>query len=159
MTFKQRFTKQHKDSRSNPKNFSLDKIKKQHPISFSVDKIMDFSVGKIMEDRPKKRCDYFVLCDCNPSTTGIYVIELKSGKVEIKNITKQLQSGANFIDNELRGSDQFDFAPVLVAKSISSSSRSGQYTDSVCLRGKIRYIKHVKIGGPLEEIDPDTNGK
>ena len=143
MTFKQRFTKQHKDSQSRPKNFSLDKIKNQSPISFSADKIMPPS---------EKRCDYFVLCDCNPSTTGIYVIELKSGTAEIKNITKQLQSGADFIGKQLRGNDQFDFAPVLVAKSISSSSRSGQYTDSICLRGETRYIKHVKIGRPLEKI-------
>ena len=145
MTFKQRFRKQYKSFKSTPKQFSLNKIKDQSPIIFSAD--------KIMKDRAGSSCDDFVLCDCSPSTTGIYVIERKSGKAEIKNITEQLQSGADFMGEQLCESDRFDFLPVLVAKGMPSSRRVSLHNNkSICLQGKIRRIKHVKVNGSLEKI-------
>ena len=147
MTFKQRFMKQYKNFKSTPKEFSLKKIKDQSPISFSAD--------KIMKDRAGSSCDDFVLCDCNLSTTGIYVIERKKKNVNIKYITEQLQSGADFMGEQLCESDRFDFLPVLVAKGMPSSQRvSVRNNKGICLQGKIRHIKHVKVNGSLEKIVP-----
>ena len=99
-----------------------------------------------------KHCDYFVFCDCAPSTTGIYVVEVKGASPSISEVKRQLQGGANFISSHIQQNDQYDFSPVLVAKGIHGSMRAKLVRETVILGEKTRYIKHVKVGSPLQKI-------
>lgn len=150
MTFKKRFKEQYKKYKSNPAKYLLDKIGAQSPDVYSADRIMQ------AQDGSGRRCDDFVLCNCTPRVTGIYVIEVKGTHQHIKDVKEQLQSGADFIKDCLSPKDRFDFMPVLVAKAISSSMRTPLRNAYIRLCDKKRYIEHVKFGASLETIKEDT---
>ncbi len=146
MTFKQRFSGQYKNFECTASKYSLKKIREQSPDVYSAHEIMG-------SQQQGKRCDDFVLCNCSPSTTGIYIVEVKKGKARhIKEVKEQLQSGANFINGQLHEEDKFDFLPILVSKGMAGSERNQWRGNSVCLRGKTRYIERVKSGGPLKRL-------
>lgn len=148
---RQRFEGEYGKCKINPTSYSLTNIKSQSPNVYSAD--------KVMQGYPGKRCDSFVLCLCAPSTTGIYVVEEKGNHPHVGTVPQQLQGGANFICTLLKGSDKFEFLPVLVTKGITASMRKVLLEVSIKLRDKTERIQHVKPNTSLKKIDIKRRGK
>ncbi len=113
----------------------------EKPKIFDVDRV--FIQGKGSGDR----CDEFIFFDLGRDKAGIYLIERKDGQTKTEKIQKQLQGGANFINNflcnEYTGSDEFDFLPVLIAATIPSG-RSTYLRQKIFLKDLKRNIAHIE---------------
>ena len=144
MTIKQCFEKCFKVHQTNNRPYSLKFIKGQLPVSYSAD--------KVMPNKQTNRCDYFVLCDCAPQTTGIYVIEVKGKSPSMKDVEKQLQSGADFVNKHLSANERIAFLPILVAKSIPRTTLKEFQEINIQLNGKKRKVTHIKHDKELKPI-------
>lgn len=146
MTLKKRFASTYTNFICTTKKFSLTKIRNQSPVVYSADQMMSGATTR--------RCDYFVLCDCTPFITGIYVVEIKGAHPSINKIKSQIQSGLDFVSSYIGQNECHEFLPVLVAKAIPGSMRRKFLATRVQLRGRELNIKHVKTGGSLEKLTP-----
>ncbi len=157
MTIKQCFEKCFKAYQTNNRPYSLKLIEDQLPVSYSADKVMP---NKQMPNKQTNRCDYFVLCDCVPRTTGIYVIEVKGKSPSMKDVEKQLQSGADFVNKHLSANERIAFLPILVAKSIPRTTLKEFQKINIQLGGKTlsskhtKKIKHIKPRKSLPKLTP-----
>lgn len=106
--------------------------------------------------RGGKRCDEFVFFDLGQNQTGLYLIERKTHSQNIKEVIKQLQGGANFIevflDDDPATDDQpFDFMPVWISK-IKPSQRPRLRSAKISLRRRKKPVRLVESGRALPKI-------
>lgn len=158
MTIKDRFVEKYdmpKPPSRDPnqgRRFSLEKIKAQSPLVYRVDDMPSEEPHGDSTNKP--RGDFLVLCDINAAITGVYLVESKRGKAD-RHAVKQLRGSAEFMDDFIGDDDNFNFLPVLVAKSMPTSMR--QVLEDKNNRVKLgkrgeRKIKHIKLDGDLPKL-------
>lgn len=113
------------------------------------------------------RCDEVVLCDAGTATetTGIYFIENKKKKSKkfdskksknprVKEIQKQLQSGAKIVEKYLGCDEKFDFWPVLATQNYLPKSFVNELREEFVHIRDMR--KKIRIRGKDEEGNVDA---
>ena len=133
-----------------PKEYKLENITK--PEVYSVDCL--FRCHSKMEG---EHCDEFVFFDLSQNKTGLYLIERKTHSQNIKEVIKQLQGGAKFIEAFLKKDpatdDQpFDFMPVWISK-IKPSQRPRLRKAKISLSRREKRVRRVEEGRALPKLD------
>ena len=123
-----------------------------NPTAYSVDCLFQRPPG-----RGGVHCDEFVFCVSSKNETGLYLVERKTNSQDVTEVKKQLQGGADFIqdfmeDDPSTDNCPFDFMPVLVSKGIANKLRSRLRTATISLKGKFEPIEHCKTGNELPLI-------
>ena len=129
--------------------YNLGNIKS--PEIYSVDCLFQY-----YPNRGGKRCDDFVFSDLSRNKTGLYLIEKKTNSQDIKEVIKQLQGGANFIEAFLDGdpatdAQPFDFMPVWIFK-FKPSQRPRLRSAKISLRGIKKPVRRVENGKALPKM-------
>lgn len=122
-----------------------------NPEVYSVDCLFQYYPNK-----GGKRCDEFVFFDLGWNQTGLYLIERKTHSQDIKEVIKQLQGGANFIEDFLKkdpatDAQPFDFMPVLISK-IKPSQRPRLRRAKISLRRRKKPVWQIEKGRALPKI-------
>lgn len=131
-----------------PLEYKLENITK--PELYSVDCLFQ------CHSKGGKRCDEFVFFDLSQNETGLYLIERKTHSQNIKEVIKQLQGGANFIEAFLDGdpatdAQPFDFMPVWIFK-FKPSQRPRLRSAKISLKGRKKPVRRVENGRALPKM-------
>ena len=125
-----------------------------------------YSVDCVISSGNKgNRPDEFIFLNAGKpgdNTTGLYLVERKSVSSNVGKVKRQLQGGADFIDDFIRGDRSISskhkivFRPVLVATKVKQSAHKAHRElrrETVTLRGQKEQI-HVLVrqGGKLPHI-------
>ena len=132
-----------------PKEYKLENITR--PEAYSVDCLFQY-----YPNRGGKRCDEFVFFDLSQNETGLYLIERKTNSQNIKEVIKQLQGGADFIEAFLDGdsatdAQPFDFMPVWIFK-FKPSQRPRLRSAKISLKGRKKPVRRVEEGRALPKM-------
>ena len=132
--------------------------KSKHPKEYKLGNITNpeiYSVDCLFQCHSKggKRCDEFVFFDLSQNKTGLYLIERKTNSQNIKEVIKQLQGGANFIeafleDDPATDAQPFDFMPVWIFK-FKPSQRPRLRRAKISLRSREKPVRRVENGRAL----------
>ena len=110
---------------------------------------MVFCVDKICKEIPCKgqRCDEIVLSASADKSAGVYCIENKEGKptkIDAEDVARQLQGGADIVNQHFADEGNFQFLPVLATPyGVSENIRQALLRKKVRLQGIPKKIKVV----------------
>lgn len=79
-------------------------------------------------------------------------VELKGGHVDISDVQKQLQNGADIIAKMLTGIRNVKFAPILVFQTIKTNERRTIRNHRITFRGQKYEITTLKSGGWIASL-------
>lgn len=105
-------------------------------------------------------CDYIFLGAKKRDADKDWVvpIELKKGDVDVSDVVKQLQGGANIADRIIPHGASTKFTPVVASGRLSKieQRRLRNMSNRVRFRGKSEIVQRIRCGNPLTQVLKDT---
>ena len=93
------------------------------------------------------RCDYLFFADPNL----VAPIEIKNSEPNVVRAAKQLQAGADVVDELIPGDRKIVCRPVLVSKSLRRKKQNELRQAVVRFRGRKEKVRRIACGDPLTE--------
>ncbi len=105
-------------------------------------------------------CDYIFLGAKERDTDKDWVVpmELKKGNVDISEVAKQLQGGANVADQIISHDASMSFIPVVASGNFSKHEQRQlrNRSNNVRFRGRSAIIRRIRCGDSLTQVLRDT---
>ena len=105
-------------------------------------------------------CDYifFGAKERDADKDWVVPMELKKGNVDVSEVTKQLQGGANIADRIIPPDASMNFTPVVASGRLSKieQRRLRNMSNRVRFRGKSEIVQRIRCGDSLTQVLKDT---
>ena len=118
--------------------------------------IIDLDCEDLKLSSNQTKCDYIFLGAKERDADEDWVVpmELKKGNVDISEVAKQLQGGANVADQIIPHDASMNFIPVVASGNFSKHEQRQlrNRSNNVRFRGRSAIIQRIRCGDPLTRV-------
>ena len=122
--------------------------------------IIDLDCKDLKLPSDQTKCDYIFLGAKEQDADRDWVVpmELKKGNVDVSEVAKQLQGGANIVNPIIPHDASMNFIPVVASGHFSKHERDQlrKRSNQVRFRGKSEIVQRIRCGDSLTQVLKDT---